>query len=129
MRRVEKREIEAILRLDGQARFERFIKVVADSEEAWGLWDDGWALLEDDSGVKVFPLWPAREYAELCREPDWPNYEPTRIKLKDLLNDLIPKLRSQGVLGGVFPTPGGRGVTPDLDDLERALREELKQYE
>ena len=126
---VSEKEIEAVLRLDGPARFKRFIKVVADTEEAWGLWDDGWALLEDDSGAQVFPLWPAREYAELCREPDWTNYKATPIAVDDLLSELLPKLRAQGILAGVFPTPTGRGTTPDLDTLESALREELEQYE
>lgn len=129
MTRVSEKQIEAVLKLDGEARFKRFVKSVVDCEQAWGLWDDSWALLEDDVGTRVFPLWPAKEYAELCREPDWTNYVPTAIALDALLSELLPKLRAQDVLTGVFPTPTGRGVTPDPDTLEAALREELKRYE
>lgn len=126
---VHEKEIEAVLKLDGEARFKRFIEVVVDCEQAWGLWADGWALLEDDSGVRVFPLWPARKYAELCRGPDWANHKAVPIALDDLLNALLPKLREQGVLAGVFPTPSGRGVTPSLDILETELRKELERYD
>lgn len=125
---VSEKEIEAVLRLDGEARFKRFIKVVVDGEQAWGLWEDGWALLEDDSGARVFPLWPAKEYAELCRSRDWTNHKAAPIALDDLLNELLPRLREQGVLPGVFPTPSGRGVTPTPDILEAALRKELERY-
>ncbi len=129
MTRVSEREIKAVLKLEGDGRFKRFVKSVVDAEQAWGLWDDGWALLEDDAGAQVFPLWPAKDYAELCRDPDWTNYVPAAIPLDDLLNDLLPKLQSHRVLAGVFPTPNGRGVTHQPSILEEALREELKKYE
>lgn len=129
MRNSSEKETEGVLKLDGEGRFERFVKVVVDREQAWGLWDDGWVLLEDDTGTRVFPLWPAKEYAALCRTPDWVNHEPTPIALDDLLGELLPKLRAQGVLPGVFPTPSCRGVTPDPGSLEAALRKEMERYE
>ena len=128
MRRVSEKEIQAVLQLDGQSRFERLIKVVADSETAWGLWRDGWALFEDDAGMMVFPLWPAKEFAEACRLGDWANYEATPIPVDDLFSKLLPSLRQKSVLAGVFPTPSGQGVTVDGDVLERALRDELEKY-
>jgi hypothetical protein len=121
--------MEAVLRLDGQRRFAHFIKMAADTQNVWGLWKDGWALSEDDSGTKVFPLWPAREYADACRVGDWAEYEPSVIPVEELLSELLPKLRSKSILTGVFPTPSGQGVTPDLDTLAGALREELAKYE
>jgi hypothetical protein len=56
---------------------------VVDSEAAWGLWKDGWALMRDDAGVEVFPLWPAREYAEASRTGEWSEYEAEQIDLDD----------------------------------------------
>jgi hypothetical protein len=38
-------ELAAVLKLDGPARVERFVKRVAGEEQAWGLWSDGWAML------------------------------------------------------------------------------------
>lgn len=129
MRRVTEKEMQAVLQLDGQRRFERFVKVAADTQTVWGLWNDGWALFEDDAGAKVFPLWPAEEYAAVCRIGDWASYTPSEISLEDLLTDLLPKFRAQSVLVGVFPTPSGQATTPDLDAFESALREELAKYE
>lgn len=129
MRRTSEREMQAVLRLDGTARFHHFVKRVADSEAAWGLWKDGWALMTNDDGSPVFPLWPAREYAELHRNAGWQEYEAREISLSDLLDILIPKLRTGGVLLGVFPTPNGRGVTPSPDEVASSLRKELENYE
>lgn len=93
-----------------------------------GLWHDGGALMRDDSGVQVFPLWPAREYAEASRVGEWADFEPEQINLSDLLRDLLPKLAATSVLPGGFPTPSGRGVTPTVDELDSALRTEMQKY-
>jgi hypothetical protein len=117
------KEIEAVLRLDGPARFSHFVKQVVDFEEAWGLWKDGWALMTNNDGTSVFPLWPAREYAQLNCTGDWSEYEPRAIPLVELLDGLLPDLVTQGILPGVFPTPTGKGVTPSVAELDRTLRE------
>jgi hypothetical protein len=121
--------MEAVLRLDGPERFKHFVKRVADSERAWGLWADGWALMENDDGTKVFPLWPAREYAELHRNGNWAGYEAREIEVDELLEELLPRLADAVTLPGVFPTPAGKGVTPSPAELAQALREELAKYE
>jgi hypothetical protein len=129
MRHTSEREIQAVLGLDGPKRFSHFLKRVADEEVAWGLWHDGWALMANSDDSQVFPLWPAREYAELHRVGEWVAYEARGIPLADLLDQLLPKLAEAGVLAGVFPTPKGKGVTPMPEELAAALRKELEHYE
>jgi hypothetical protein len=129
MRRTTEKEIRGVLRLDAAARFNHFVKRVVDSQAAWGLWKDGWALMANNDGIKVFPLWPAREYAELHRTGEWVAYEAEEIPLASLLGELLPKLAERGVLAGVFPTPEGKGVTPSAEDLAASLRKELESYE
>jgi hypothetical protein len=129
MRRTSEKEIQAVLRLDGTARFRHFVKRVADSEMAWGMWKDGWALMANSDGTEVFPLWPAREYAELHRSGDWADYEVREIALVDLIDELVPKLAQHGVLPGVFPTPTGTGVTLSPEEFAAAIRTELENYE
>ena len=51
MRKTSPKEVEAVLRLDGPARYQHFLKRVVDTEAAWGLWKDGWALMADENGV------------------------------------------------------------------------------
>jgi hypothetical protein len=127
-RRTSRAEIDAVLRLDGPARFAHFVKRVADEERAWGLWREGWALVADGQS-DVFPLWPAPEYAERCRSGDWEGHEAEEIALGDLLDELLPKLAARGIRPGVFPTPDGKGVVTTVEDLSRALRAELERYD
>jgi len=129
MRITTPAEIESVLRLDGPERFRHFVKRVADSERAWGLWNDGWALMENDDGTKVFPLWPAQEYADLHRTGDWAGYQAREIEVDSLLDELLPRLAESGTLAGVFPIPRGKGVTPSLAELSKAIRDELGRYE
>ncbi|WP_437904196.1 DUF2750 domain-containing protein [Sorangium sp. So ce327] len=129
MKRTTEKEIRSVLALDGPARFRHFVKTVVAWEAAWGLWKDGWSLMENDEGIPVFPLWPAREYAELCRAGDWVDYEVEEIPLERLLGELLPKLAERGMLAGVFPTPAGKGVTSSAEELAGLLRKELENYE
>ena len=128
MRGVKAKEVESVLRLDGPARYSYFIKRVVDREVAWGLWSGGWALMVDGAGNSVFPVWPGREYAELCAVGGWSEYLAEEISLDALLSELLPKLEARAVRAGVFPTPKGTGVSIDVAALVEALRQEMKQY-
>ena len=97
---MNQRQFEAVVGLPGARRFEHFIEVVADRQQAWGLFKDGWALAAADDGTGVFPLWPAKEYAQVCAENEWIGYEPRAISLRDLMDMLLPKLTVDGVLPG-----------------------------
>ncbi len=129
MRVTHQKEIDTVLKLDGPARFKHFVKRAADEERVWGLWNNGWALSAGDDGVSRFPLWPAREYAELCRLDAWAEYQPEEIPLDDLLNVLAPKLSEKGVQFSIFPTREGKTVVPTVDELCSAIRKELEKYE
>lgn len=126
--KINSKQLEAVLALPGQKRFEHFVKVAADWQEVWGLYLDGWALAATDDGAPVFPLWPAKEYAQVCAEGEWKGYEPRSISLDDFMRVLLPKLRSDAVLPGVFFTPTSRGVTPSVEELMLALETELENY-
>lgn len=122
------RQFQAVLALSGAERFEHFVKVVADWQEAWGLFQDGWALASTDDVGVVFPLWPAKEYAEVCAVDQWQGYLPRSIALDDLMAILLPKLEADGVLPGIFFTPTGSGITISTDELRSALEAELAKY-
>lgn len=126
--KVSPKQMEVVFALPGIKRFEHFIKVIADWQEVWGLYQDGWALAAADDGTTVFPLWPAMEYARVCAANEWTGYEPRSISLSDFTGVLLPKLKLDGVLPGVFFTPTSKGVTPSVDDLMSALEAELQNY-
>jgi hypothetical protein len=92
-RPISPKQIEAVLKLSGPSRYDHFIKRVVDSQRAWGLWDEGWAMGSDDLGKQTFQLWPAKEYAALSAAGLWAGYEPAEIPLEDLVNELLPKLQ------------------------------------
>jgi hypothetical protein len=125
---MNEKQIEAVLALSGPERVKHFAKVVADREEAWGLYDDGWASSATDDGGTAFPLWPASDYARLCAAQEWSTYSPRAISLDDLMEALIPMLMEQSALIAVFQTPEGRGVTVAPDELQAMLASELERY-
>jgi hypothetical protein len=126
--KVNPKQMEAVFALSDAKRFEHFIKVIADCQEVWGLYQNGWALAATDDGTSVFPLWPAKEYAQVCALNEWEGFEPRAISLGDFTEVLLPRLKVDGVLPGVFFTPTSKGVTPPADELMAALQAELENY-
>jgi hypothetical protein len=126
--KINAKQIESVIALAGSERYKHFVKVVADWEEVWGLYQDGWALASTDDGQTVFPLWPAKEYAQLCADKEWSGYEPESFSLEDFMGELLPNLKDDGVLPGIFYTPSDKGVTPTVDQLLADLNEELENY-
>lgn len=122
------KEIKAVISLAGPQRFVRFVKMVADRQIVWGLYKDGWALAQSEEGENIFPLWPSKEYAELCAVAEWSEYQAEPIELDSFLSTLLPQLAIDGVLPGVFYTPTDQGVTPSADVLQAAIEKELENY-
>ena len=126
--KIHPMQMKAVLSLSGIKRFEHFIKVIADWQEVWALYQDGWALAAADDGTTVLPLWPAKEYAQICADSEWKGYEPRPIGLSEFTDVLLPKLKADGVLPGVFFTPSSKGLMPSVDELKAALDAELGKY-
>ncbi|OON59590.1 hypothetical protein B0920_23690 [Massilia sp. KIM] len=118
-------QLAAVVTLPGRDRYEYFVKRVADSQEVWGLYQDGWALAKTDDGTLVFPMWPASDYASLCAEYEWDGYDAQAFSIEELLDDLLPQLEQDRVLPGIFYTPGDKGVTPSVAQLRADLAGEL----
>lgn len=126
---VSRRELDAVLRLDADQRVSYFIKRVVDWQTAWGLREDGWALVGDDGGRTGFPLWPALEFASAFAAGEWASFRPEPIALADLMGELLPRLQRDGLLLAVFPTPALQGPFLAPDDLAARLRTEGLRYE
>jgi hypothetical protein len=122
------REIQVVSALDGPKRYEYWIKKVADHEEVWSLWDEGWALLADDSGQEAVPVWPHEEFAQRWAVNDWARYQPKAIPLEEWLTRWISGMERDGRQVAVFPTESGSGVIVNPQRLKSDLDEELSQY-
>ena len=122
------KQIESILRLDVPNRYNHFVKHVVDCQQAWGRYNDGWAMGSDDDGNATFQLWPAQEYAALCANGLWAGFEPSAIPLENLVEELLPNLRRDKVSLGIFRTPEGRSAMPSVEQVIEDLKNEMIRY-
>lgn len=124
------KEIQSVSSLSAPKRYEHWLKKVADNEELWSLTDRGnWALMRDDEGKELVPVWPHRAYALNCASGEWEGYEPRTISLDTWLQRWIPGMKRDGRLVAVFPVSNGKGVSVDPERLRADLENELAQYE
>ena len=126
--KINAKQLDAVISLTSEKRYQHFVKRIADVEEVWALYSDGWALSATEDGTSVFPFWPAREYAEKCAINECLGYEPRALPLDEFLNSLLPRLKADGVLPGVFPNLVGDNVTPTVERLIADINIELENY-
>jgi hypothetical protein len=127
--RITRKEVEAVIKLPGEKRYSYFVKKIADQNQVWGLWNEGWAMGITDEGTPTIPLWPAKEYAELCRYGDWVCFQPTPIPLHEFMDEMLPDLTNDGVQVSIFDTPSKDAVFVSNEDLISSLKIELSKIE
>jgi len=128
MRTISEKQVSAVIKLPAPKRYSHFVKEVAGWEEVWGLYQDGWALATNSENEFFLPVWPAREYAELCRGTTWSDYEAKSICLYDFMERLLPDLSNEGILPCIFYLPTDKGIIPKLEILLEDLKTELDKY-
>ena len=124
---MNSKEILGVLSANSNKKYEYFIKKVVDFEEIWGLYDDGWASVEDNEGNPSFPIWPKKEFAELYTKDGWESYEASSIDLYDFLELWIPGMKKNGYGVSIF-WDNGSSIKVSLDKLVEDLNEELENY-
>jgi hypothetical protein len=127
--RISEKQIENVLKLDAQKRYEYALKIIVDWDMVWGLYNDGWALASDDDGQIIFPLWPTYEYAKVCAINEWQKYEPVPIALEDLVQELLPNLKHDNVKISVFYVPNNKGSVIDSEDFLKDINIEKLKYD
>lgn len=128
MLKVNEKQLESVFSLTSKKRYLHFIKQVADWEVVWGLFDEGWALSETSEGFRVFPCWPAKEYARKCASEGWDKYEPKSISLDEFMRDFLPDFQRKSILIGVFPDMSGHSIVQEADKLSADINEEFERY-
>jgi len=123
------KKIENVIKLPPEERYDYFLRKVADFEQVWGLYSEGWAILKDGQGKKVMPFWPEEEFAQICAKDTWQGYAPKSIELYDFIEKWLTGMYDDDIKVGVFYVPEGKGVTRYPHELKEDLEEELEQYE
>lgn len=124
---VNPNKITNLIALSPEERYLYFVRKVADFEEVWGLFSEGWAMVEVDS-QQAIPFWPERVLADLCCTSSRANYQVRRIALDAFMNKWLPGMKNDGLAVVVFPLTDGKGIAIAPDDLLSALEQERAQY-
>ncbi len=126
---VTDKQLESIVSLNSIERYKHAIKQIADWEEAWGLYDNGWALAGDDDGNQYFLIWPAEKYAQICAKDEWLTYKAKKIEINHLLGELSDELKNNNTKLAIFLTPNDNAVIQSVDEFNKYIRFELEKYE
>lgn len=122
------KKIKNLVCLSDEDKYHYFIRKVVDFEQIWGLFNDGWALLTDESGNTIFPFWPEKEIAEICATNEWDGYEAKSISLDDFVEKWLPGLQNDSLLLNIFYVNQNKGKTVQPQDLLFDLNNEIEQY-
>jgi len=81
-----------------------------------------------DDGEEILPFWPHEDFAAMCAVVEWKSYEPKSNSLEEFMEDLLPRLKENNVVPGIFPAPNEFSVRPCVDKLLEHLNQELTKY-
>ena len=155
-RDVGPEKLAAIMKLSADLRYEHFIKEITGQRQVCGLCkNDRWAMTALQDGTSAFLLWPAAQYAKTFLWPDTNQVEefggypehydydaqcdeytrkelygfvPRFIELEEFMEVLLPQLKQNGILPGVFFTPFENGIIPDIDALTQAVNDYYMEW-
>lgn len=124
---MNQKEFEAVVKLSASKRYEYFIKKVADSEEIWGLYNEGWAVTKDDDGNLLIPFWPKKEFAEYCATGEQGQYVAESIDLYEFIQQWLQNMDEEGYKPSIFWNNTDSAVV-SIDTLLMDLNRELEKY-
>jgi len=122
------KEFQNVMHLHPEQRYEYFIHKVADWQEIWSLWKDGWALMRDNDQQEIVPIWPHSLYADAYAVGEWTGYSPKNVPLEVWLERWTPGLERDHRLVAVFPVTDGKATTLTATQLKSDLETELEKY-
>jgi hypothetical protein len=123
---IDDSDIHQILTLPAAERYDHFIQLVVDWEEAWGLKDeDGWIVVRKDGVASAFPLWPHSAFAEAAARGPWEGAEAESVELDELLESLLAMLEEDDLPVAVFPTLEDEGLLVAPGELRERFEAEM----
>ncbi len=126
---MHSKEIENILKLNPFERYQYFIRKIADREIAYTLiFPNGDYTISTIDDKKIFPIWSAKEFAELGKVEGWENCNIIKLTFDDFEETLFDYIDENNLLLNVFPTDK-TGFVVSLEEFTRDLKDELEQYQ
>lgn len=122
------KEIESVVRLDSEKRFEYAIKRIADNESLYSakFTNGDFAIISCDNNY-LLPVWPAYQYCERCIDAS--TMQCVEISLGQFVNEIIDLICSNGWELAVFPLSNGDyGKITTLSEFCESLKSALEDY-
>ena len=77
---------------------------------------------------KLFPIWSAKEFAELSKTNGWESCNIIELTFDDFEETLFDYIDENNLLLNVFPIDK-TGFVVSLEEFAKDLKEELEQYQ
>eukprot|EP00163_Fabomonas_tropica_P033109 TRINITY_DN8560_c0_g1_i1.p1 TRINITY_DN8560_c0_g1~~TRINITY_DN8560_c0_g1_i1.p1 ORF type:complete len:129 (-),score=12.88 TRINITY_DN8560_c0_g1_i1:160-546(-) len=118
-------DLQQILELDGEGRYDFFLDAVVDERDVWILVNGDNQFLKivsDEDGVAYLPVWPSSEFAgHYAVGAD--GLLPKAVSLPDFFRKWVPGLTRDGLDVGVFPGMDEELWITTPEELRRDLQE------
>ncbi|MDA5564518.1 DUF2750 domain-containing protein [Cobetia sp. MMG027] len=126
---IQSKELDFLSKKTSSDRYVYTVKKIADFEEGWGLYCNGWALTGAD-GNEYFPIWPSQEAAMNCAVEHWSGYKPKSISVDYLMEELLPMLTEDNVQVAIFMLENTLDTaTKKSCEFQEDLSVEMEKYE
>lgn len=119
---IDPTELQTVLALPAENRYDFFLDHVVETGEIWGLGSDQWAIFSDDEqGYQLFPLWSDQDFAEANAQGEWAEYSGKSFTIQQFIDELIPQLIQANILLSIFKSPEDSGQIVDPKDIREIL--------
>lgn len=120
-------ELNQILELSGEERFDYFLSQVMEARELWILVnaDNRFLKIEaEDDDLAYLPVWPSADFAiDYARGAD--DLAPKSLSLPEFFQKWVPGLSKDGLDVGVFPGSDGTLWITGPAELKQDLQDEV----
>lgn len=123
-------ELNGVLELDGEERYDYFLSRVGEDREIWILVNSENRFLKiesEDGNVAHLPVWPSREFATEYAQRTG-DLSPKSISLPDFFRKWVPGLTKDGLEVGVFPGQDDTLWVTDPEELKSDLQDEMSSF-
>ena len=130
--KVSKQELEAVIALSPEKRYNYFVKRICDWEQVWTLYEDNYIVLNEAKNGKLYILlFPFKDFAEHyttnIRGMKGVSYKS--FEINEFLETIIKKLQANNVSNAlVFPVANGYGLNVSMTDMVKDIQSELENY-
>ena len=129
---VSKQELDAVIALSPEKRYDYFVKRICDWEQVWTLYDDDYIVLNEAKNGKLYVLlFPFKDFAEhyATNTRGMKGVSYKSFEINEFLETIIKKLQANNVSNAlVFPVANGYGLNVSMIDMVKDIQSELENY-